>query len=93
MAEGLFCRSPYHEEYIQTSASGNPEGVRPLYRQQRRVQHQGRHDLPTHHEPIFGAFGKPHLQRHRPYAPCHPQHHAQHHQDRIGQDGQGNEDT
>ena len=25
MAEGLFCRSPYHEEYIQTSASGNPE--------------------------------------------------------------------
>ena len=27
MAEGLFCRSPYHEEYIQTSASGNPEGL------------------------------------------------------------------
>lgn len=27
MAEGLFCRSPYHEEYIQTSASGNPEDL------------------------------------------------------------------
>ena len=27
MAEGLFCHSPYHEEYIQTSASGNPEGL------------------------------------------------------------------
>ena len=25
MAEGPSCRSPYHEEYIQTSASGNPE--------------------------------------------------------------------
>ena len=27
MAEGPSCRSPYHEEYIQTSASGNPEGL------------------------------------------------------------------
>lgn len=27
MAEELFCRSPYHEEYIQTSASGNLEGL------------------------------------------------------------------
>ena len=27
MAEELSCRSPYHEEYIQTSASGNPEGL------------------------------------------------------------------
>lgn len=27
MAKGLFCRSPYHEEYIQTSASGNPEDL------------------------------------------------------------------
>ena len=27
MAEGLFCCSPYHEEYIQTSASDNPEGL------------------------------------------------------------------
>jgi len=24
----------------------------------RRVQHQGRHDLSTHHEPVFGAFGE-----------------------------------
>ena len=27
MAEEPFCRSPYHEEYIQTSASGNLEGL------------------------------------------------------------------
>ena len=27
MAEESSCRSPYHEEYIQTSASGNPEGL------------------------------------------------------------------
>ena len=27
MAEEPSCRSPYHEEYIQTSASGNPEGL------------------------------------------------------------------
>ena len=27
MAEETSCRSPYHEEYIQTSASGNPEGL------------------------------------------------------------------
>ena len=27
MAEGPSCRSPFHEEYIQTSASGNPEGL------------------------------------------------------------------
>ena len=27
MAEGPSCRSPYHEEYIQTSASGNPEDL------------------------------------------------------------------
>ena len=27
MAEGPSCRIPYHEEYIQTSASGNPEGL------------------------------------------------------------------
>ena len=27
MAEGPSCRSPYHEEYIQTSASGNPEDI------------------------------------------------------------------
>ena len=27
MAGRLFCRSPYHEEYIQTSASGNPEDL------------------------------------------------------------------
>ena len=27
MAEGPSCRSPYHEEYIQTSVSGNPEGL------------------------------------------------------------------
>ena len=27
MAEGLFCHSPSHEEYLQTSASGNPEGL------------------------------------------------------------------
>ena len=25
MAEETSCRSPYHEGYIQTSASGNPE--------------------------------------------------------------------
>lgn len=27
MVEESSCRSPYHEEYIQTSASGNPEGL------------------------------------------------------------------
>ena len=27
MAEEPSCRSPYHEEYIQTSASGNPEDL------------------------------------------------------------------
>ena len=27
MAEESSCRSPYHEEYIQTSVSGNPEGL------------------------------------------------------------------
>ena len=27
MAEETSCRSPYHEGYIQTSASGNPEGL------------------------------------------------------------------
>jgi len=27
MAEELSCRSPYHEEYIQTNTSGNPEDV------------------------------------------------------------------
>ena len=27
MAEGPSCRSPYHEEYIQISASGNPEDL------------------------------------------------------------------
>ena len=27
MAEEPSCRSPYHEEYIQTSVSGNPEGL------------------------------------------------------------------
>lgn len=27
MAEEPSCRSPYHEEYIQTSASGSPEGL------------------------------------------------------------------
>ena len=27
MAEEPSCRSPYHEGYIQTSASGNPEGL------------------------------------------------------------------
>ena len=27
MAEGPSCRSPYHEEYIQTSTSGNPEDL------------------------------------------------------------------
>lgn len=25
MVEESSCRSPYHEDYIQTSASGNPE--------------------------------------------------------------------
>ena len=27
MAEEPSCRSPYHEEYIQTSASGNTEDL------------------------------------------------------------------
>lgn len=27
MAEAPSCRSPYHEEYIQTSVSGSPEGL------------------------------------------------------------------
>ena len=27
MAEEPSCRSPYHEEYIQTSVSGNSEGL------------------------------------------------------------------
>lgn len=27
MAEEPSCHCPYHEEYIQTSASGNPEGL------------------------------------------------------------------
>ncbi len=27
MAEESSCRRPYHEEYIQTSASGNLEGL------------------------------------------------------------------
>ena len=27
MAEEPSCRSPYHEEYIQTSVSGSPEGL------------------------------------------------------------------
>ena len=27
MAEGPSCRSPYHEEHIQTSVSGNPEDL------------------------------------------------------------------
>lgn len=27
MVEESSCRSPYHEEYIQTSASGNPEDL------------------------------------------------------------------
>ena len=27
MAEAPSCRSPYHEEYIQTSVSGNPEDL------------------------------------------------------------------
>ena len=27
MAEETSCRSPYHEGYIQTSASGNPEDL------------------------------------------------------------------
>ena len=27
MAEEPSCRSPYHEEYIQTSVSDNPEGL------------------------------------------------------------------
>ena len=27
MIEKLSCRNPYHEEYIQTSASGNPEDL------------------------------------------------------------------
>lgn len=27
MVEEPSCRSSYHEEYIQTSASGNPEGL------------------------------------------------------------------
>ena len=27
MAEEPSCRSPYHEEYIQTSVSGNPEDL------------------------------------------------------------------
>lgn len=27
MVEESSCRSPYHEEYIRTGASGNPEGL------------------------------------------------------------------
>ena len=27
MVEELSCRSPYHEEYIRTGASGNPEDL------------------------------------------------------------------
>lgn len=27
MTEEPFCRGPYHEEYAQTSVSGNPEGL------------------------------------------------------------------